>query len=192
MLFGTPVCVLLCCTFAIVGCTTTPQFYYGFLFPALYSEHKIFLFFSFDIFFPIIIFSLLYLAHSTLLPPPFLLHFHASKHLPHHKFLSCFPKINPYPHFSSVLVPLYLHPSHSTNVTIFLFVLLPFFSNAVPFSTGSMLVFSPAVPFVALSYVLLLPLYTALLSYSTPQTYFGEQLSPFLLFLYSCNFGPDA
>jgi len=133
MLFEAPIRALLCCTFAVVGCATTLQFHYGFLFPVLHLGHKIFPFSSFDIFLPMIISSLPHLAHSILLPPPFFLYFHASKHLLHHRFLSCFPVRNPCPQFFSVLVPLYLYPPYSTNVTTSHLVLYLSFSLAAPF-----------------------------------------------------------
>ena len=128
--FGALIHTLLCCVFAIVGRATTPQFYHGFFFPILHSEHKIF--FS-PIFLLLIVLFLSHLTYSTLHPPSSFLCFHASKQFIHHKFLSCFPEINPCSRFSSVLVPLYSHPPHSTNITIFFLVFHPLSSNATPF-----------------------------------------------------------
>ena len=74
-----------------------------------------------------------HLTHSTLYPSPSFLYFYASKQFPYYRFLSCFPEINSCPQFSSVLVPLYLHPPHSTNITISFLVFHPLPSNAAPF-----------------------------------------------------------
>ena len=128
--FGALIHVLLCCAFAVVDCAATPQFYYGFFFPILYSEHKIFLS---SIFFPLIMSFLLHLIHSTLYSPPSFLCFHASKQFPHYRFLSCFLEINSYPRFSFVLVPLYSHTLYSINITISFLVFHPLSSNAVSF-----------------------------------------------------------
>ena len=128
--FGALIHVLLCCTFAIIGYATTSQFHHGFFFPVLYSGHKIFLF---SIFLPLIMLFLPHLTHSTLHSPSSFLCFHASIQFPHHRFLSCFPEINPCPQFSSVLVPLYSHLLHSTNITISFLVFHPLSSNTVPF-----------------------------------------------------------
>ena len=130
VLFGTLIYVLLCCTFAIVGYATTPQFYHGFFFPVLHSGHKIFPSSNFLLF---IMSFLPHLTHSTLHSSPSFLHFHTSKQLPHYRFLSCFLEINPCPQFFSVLVSLYSHPPYSTNVTIFPLVFYPLSSNAAPF-----------------------------------------------------------
>ena len=86
------------CTALLCFCHCRPHCY----FPVLYSGHKTFPFSSFDTFFPMIVFSLLHLTYSILLLP-FFLCFHASKYLPHHRFLSCFPVINSCPQFSSIL-----------------------------------------------------------------------------------------
>ena len=127
-------CMLLCCTFPCSGHATIPQFYHGYFFPVLYSGHQIFLLFSSDIFSSTIVSFLPHFAHLTLLPASLFLYFHASEQLSHHIFFSLSPGMKLCPWFSSVLVPLQLHPSHSTNVTTSHLVFQPFSSNAAPLS----------------------------------------------------------
>ena len=114
---------------------TTPQFHHSYFFPVLYSEHKIFLFSSFDTFSPAIIFFLLYLIHLTLLSLlifiSLFLHFYALRQFPHYIFFSSSPETNLCPHFFFVFVPLYLHPLYSTDVTTSHLVFHPLSSIAV-------------------------------------------------------------
>jgi len=98
--FRLSVHMLLCCTFASVGHTITPQFYHSLFLPTLHSGHKISLL-SCSNTFLIIVSLLLYFTHSTLIISSLLasssLQFHTSWHELHHMFLNCFLRRNPCP-----------------------------------------------------------------------------------------------
>ena len=134
VLFGTPICIPPYCASLCLGCAATLQFHYGCFFSVLYSGHRILSPSSFDI--PATTSLYLYQVHFTLTAPlsfaKFSLYLYASRHWLYQIFFNCSPETKPYPWFSCILVPLYLYPPHSTNVTTSHLVFHPYSSRAAP------------------------------------------------------------
>ena len=132
VLFGTPVCTLPCYAFPCLWCATTLQSHYGCFLPVLHSGHRILSLSSFDT--PATISLCLHQVHFTLTTPlsfaEFSLHLYTSRHWLYQIFFSCSPETKPCPQFSCILVPLYLYPPYSTNITTFHFVFHPCSSKA--------------------------------------------------------------
>ena len=165
VLFGTPVCVLSCCAFFCLGHATTFQSHHGCFLPVPYSGYRILSLFSFDT--PATISLCPHWVHFTLTAflsfAEFSLHLYTSRHWVYQIFFSCSPEINPCPQFSCILVPLYLYPLHSTNVTTFYLVFHPCSSRAAPLRGISLS--------LQYSYVFLYKKYASLSSLSQMATY---------------------
>jgi len=140
VLFRTPVYILICCASPCLGHTTTLQSHHSCFFPVPYSEHRILFLFSFDTLATISLH--LHWVYFTLAAPlsfaEFSLYLHTLRYWLYQIFFNYSPETKLYPWFSCILVPLYLYPPHSTNITTFYFVLYPCSSRAVPLGSISL------------------------------------------------------
>ena len=122
------------CAFSCLGCAATLQSHHGCFLPIPHSGHRIISLSSFDTSATISLCP--HQVHFTLTTSlsfaKFSFYLYTSRHWLHQIFFSCSPETNLCLQFSCVLVPLYLHPPYSTDVTTSYLVFYPCPSRAAP------------------------------------------------------------